>query len=232
MFILLFDIDGTLINSGGAGGAALCAALEEEFNVDRAEKVRFSGRTDRGIGSDLLRLHGIEDSPENWQRLRDGYLRRLPEYLPQRPGRILPGVSELLGELGSVPRTVMGLLTGNLRTGAEIKLQHFGLNDYFSFGGFGDEHPHRDDVAHSALAAARDALPQQAADEQIWVFGDTPLDIQCARAINARVVAVATGVEPRDELEQAGPDVLLDDLSDTQRVLEIVFGTRTNHRND
>jgi phosphoglycolate phosphatase-like HAD superfamily hydrolase len=118
----------------------------------------------------------------------------------------------------------MGLLTGNLREGAQIKLQHFGLERYFSFGGFGDVHPDRDDVAQSALDAARAALDGQSGDEQIWVFGDTPLDIRCARAIGARVLAVNTGVDSRDELERACPDVLLDDLSDTQQVLEIVEG--------
>ena len=222
MLILLFDIDGTLINTGGAGGAALRQAFQVEFAIDRPGQVQFSGRTDRGIVRNLFQLHDIPDTQENWLRVRDGYLQRLPEHLPQCNGRVLPGVEELLMRCSSAADTAVGLLTGNIRAGAQIKLEHFDLYNYFSFGGFGDDHYERDNVARAALAAAKSSTPASTNGATIWVIGDTPLDVSCARAIGANVLAVATGLHPRAELEEAEPDVLLDDLSDTEKVLEQV----------
>jgi len=222
MLILLFDIDGTLINSGGAGGAALFEAFQVEFDVERVGHVQFSGRTDRDIVRSLFQLHDVDDTFENWLRLRDGYIRRLPEHLPRCGGRVLPGVNELLVQFSSAAEVALGLLTGNVQAGARIKLEHFDLYRYFSFGGFGDDHHDRNAVAQTALTAARAANDGNVSEERIWVIGDTPLDIRCARAIGAQVLAVATGVHPRDELEEAQPDVLLDDLSNTKEVLQVL----------
>lgn len=219
MLTLLFDIDGTLINTGGAGGTALIEAFREDFGIERPASVPFSGRTDRGIGTNLFECHEIEDSTENWHRLRDGYLARLAQHLPRHQGRVLDGVSRLLTQLQSREAVAIGLLTGNLRDGARIKLSYYGIFEHFAFGGFGDEHRDRDGVA----AAARDAAMRHVNGEfdpsRVWVIGDTPLDISCARAINAKVLAVATGLHPANELAEAGPDVLLDDLSETEVVL-------------
>ncbi len=219
MLTLLFDIDGTLINTGGAGGTALIEAFREDFGVENPAKVPFSGRTDRGIGTNLFEQHGIDDSPENWQRLRDGYLARLPIHLSQRDGRVLEGVLRLLEGLQAREAVAIGLLTGNLRDGARIKLSYFGLFEHFKFGGFGDEHRDRDGVAAAALAEARQHANSTFDPARLWVIGDTPLDISCARAIDARVLAVATGLHPAGELADLRPDLILEDLSDTELVM-------------
>ena len=110
--------------------------------------------------------------------------------------------------------------TGNLHEGARIKLGFYGLDHYFPFGGFGDDHHDRDDVARDAVRAAVAHANGRSLTGPIWVIGDTPLDVACGRAIGARVLAVATGIHPREELVAAKPDVLLDDFSDTARTLE------------
>ena len=219
--ILLFDIDGTLIHTGGAGGSALRHAFQVQFGTEPGD-VPFSGRTDRGIGRSLFELHGIEDSTDNWQRLRDEYLRQLPRHLHRKTGRVLPGVRELLEWLRPRDDVWTGLLTGNLRGGADLKLDYYKLSDHFDFGGFGDHHCDRDDVARAALSAAHDAVLPDPADLPIWVIGDTPLDVRCARAIGARVLAVTTGIHPAEELAVSEPDVLFDDLSQTDSVIEVL----------
>jgi phosphoglycolate phosphatase-like HAD superfamily hydrolase len=220
MHVVLFDIDGTLVNSGGAGKAALEAALAEEFGLTLQHRVAYSGRTDRAIARDLLTLHGVDLTTDSWRRLLGGYLRRLPAALVRHPGIVLPGIAPLLERLSSRADIVLGLLTGNVREGARLKLGHFGLFHHFAFGGFGDDHFERDDVACEALAAARAHLDDPLHPERIWVVGDTPLDVRCARAIGAKVAAVATGWHPVEELEASRPDLLLTDLSDASPLLD------------
>jgi phosphoglycolate phosphatase-like HAD superfamily hydrolase len=217
MHVCLFDIDGTLVATGGAGKAAMEAALALEFGIARlVAEVPYSGRTDRAIGADLLRLHGLEASPHTWQRLAAAYLRHLPGSLARHQGRVLPGIAHLLDHLSGREDIVLGLLTGNIREGARLKLGHYNLFHYFVIGGFGDLHLCRDDVAREALAAVHGHLNGTANPDQIWVIGDTPLDIRCARAIGARVAAVATGWHSTEELAAASPDLLLPDLSDPE----------------
>jgi phosphoglycolate phosphatase-like HAD superfamily hydrolase len=214
MLVCLFDIDGTLLASGGAGKAALESAFTGEFQIKLCHQVPFSGRTDRAIMRDLFRLHGVDDTADHLQTLLQGYLQRLPACLNSHRGRILPGIQQLLNYLCARAACTVGLLTGNVRAGAKAKLGHYGLYDHFSCGGFGDHHFDRDDVAREALAAVRSEVGANVRPEQIWVIGDTPLDVRCARAIGARVAAVATGVHPLEELTAAKPDVALTDLSD------------------
>lgn len=236
MHILLFDIDGTLIHAKGAGHAAFYQTIREDFGVGEiAGGVKFSGRSDRAIASDLFRLSAIEDSAESWAKFVDGLARRLEITLPAKNGHVLPGVVELLDQLtrrGDVP---LGLLTGNVARGAEKKLRHFRLDHYFAFGSFGDEHRERDDIARAAIGithrhltdlAARNAHAAPALEElQFTVIGDTPHDVRCARAIGARAVAVATGGIDRSTLAATEPDLLLDDLSDAGPVLELIRGS-------
>src|SRR5258707_699152 len=125
MHICLFDIDGTLLNSGGAGKAAIEAALVEDFGVTLSVQVPFSGRTDRAIGRDLLRLHGVAETPDNWQRLVRGYLARLPAALNRHEGRVLPGITALVQRLSERDDVAIGLLTGNIQAGARVKLGHY-----------------------------------------------------------------------------------------------------------
>jgi phosphoglycolate phosphatase-like HAD superfamily hydrolase len=224
MRVCLFDIDGTLIQSGGAGRAAMETALRDEFGIERVSyDVAYSGRTDRAIGRDLLRHHTLDDHDANWTRLRDAYLRALPASLRRHRGKILPGVIGLLQILDARADVVMGLLTGNVQSGAHAKLLHFGLHKHFVLGGYGDHHVDRDDVAREAHAEVVRHLNGRATPDRVWVIGDTPLDIQCARAIGAGVVAVATGWHPIEELRSQSPNLVLADLSDPDPVLELMF---------
>jgi phosphoglycolate phosphatase len=210
---ILFDIDGTLIHSGGAGKAALQRALASAFALTEIhDSVDFRGRTDGAIIRDLLTMHAIAATPESQACLVASYLDHLPVTLRSRPGRVLPGVRALLDHLRGRGGTLLGLLTGNIRAGAKIKLGHFDLFDYFRCGGFGDGVVERDEVARAALAEVR-AHAQALPAEQIWVIGDTPLDVRCARAIGARAVAVGTGWHSLAELAESNPDLLLEDLS-------------------
>jgi phosphoglycolate phosphatase-like HAD superfamily hydrolase len=215
MIVCLFDIDGTLLRSGGAGKDALEEALAEQFAVRGAcDRLEFGGRTDRAIVGDLLRLARLDDTAENRERLLTAYLRHLPGCLRRRRGRVLPGVVELLERLGGRDDVAVGLLTGNGRAGAHVKLGHFGLREHFRFGGYGDQHVGRDDVAREALLDVERHLGRAADPSRVWVIGDTPHDVSCARAIGAKVVAVLTGWHGRDELVRHAPDLILDDLSD------------------
>lgn len=224
MTVLLFDIDGTLISSLGAGKAALEAALLEAFGLDRLQgTVAYSGRTDTAIGAELLALHGIEPSAANRRTLHEAYLKNLPQALRARPGRVLPGVAGLLAHLSARQDAAVGLLTGNLRRGADVKLGHYGLDRHFAFGGFGDEAHDRDEVAQAAFAAAAARLGAPPAPERVWVVGDTPLDVKCARAIGANVLAVATGLHSLEELADHRPDLLLQDLGDPEPFLARAF---------
>lgn len=221
MTACLFDIDGTLISSLGAGKAALEAALLGTFGLPRVlVNVPYSGRTDTAITTDLLRHHGIEPSHEHRTRLQDAYLRYLPQSLRQRQGKLLPGIGSLLQMLKAREHCSLGLLTGNLRRGAAIKLGHFGIDHYFSFGGYGDDHVCRDEVARAALASTHAHLGRMPLD--VWVIGDTPLDVKCARAIGAKVLAVATGLHPVEELADHRPDLLLPDLADPEPFLRLL----------
>jgi phosphoglycolate phosphatase-like HAD superfamily hydrolase len=223
MIACLFDIDGTLLASGGAGKAALESALMEEFGVTLRAHVPYSGRTDRAIMRDLFGHHDIADTPENLQKLLGGYLRRLPDSLRRHNGRILPGIHALLLDLQARPGVAVGLLTGNVRAGARAKLGYFGLYEHFAFGGFGDHHFDRDDVAREALAAVHRCVGAHCTPDRVWVIGDTPLDVRCARAIGARVAAVATGVHSYEELAASEPDLLVRDLSDPAPLLRLIL---------
>lgn len=220
MIICLFDIDGTLLSSGGAGKAALEGALTEDFGIELRAQVPYSGRTDRAIVRELLDAHDIPNTPANVDKIFTGYLKRLPEKLRTHRGRVLPGVEDLLIKLRQRPDVALGLLTGNVRAGAQAKLGYFGLFDHFPFGGFGDHHFDRDDVAREALNDVHRHLGKPVSCEQIWVIGDTPLDVRCARAIGARVIAVATGIHTLEDLAATSPDLLLADCADHGPLLE------------
>ena len=220
MKICLFDIDGTLLSSGGAGKAALESAFTEDFGVALQHHIPYSGRTDRAIMRDLFQLHDLEDTPARVEKLLAGYLARLPDSLNVRDGRVLPGILGLLDWLRNAGAYSIGLLTGNVRAGAKVKLGHYGLYQHFAFGGFGDHHYDRDDVAREALAVIRQEIDNVVPADQVWVIGDTPLDVQCARAIGARVAAVATGAHSVEQLAASKPDLVLADLSDPSRLID------------
>lgn len=229
MHVILFDIDGTLLNSGGAGQAAMEAAIAEMFGPLRAiEGISFAGRTDRGIIDDIFRYHGLPLHAEIRVQFLKTYLRHLPAELDRHPGLILPGVTEVLAHLHARSDVTLGLLTGNVLEGARRKLTHFGLHEYFDFaiGAFGDSHVCRDDVARRAWEIVR-KIPRFADSlepRQIWVVGDTPADIQCARAIGARSLAVATGVYNRSQLVAESPDMIVDQFLDAGELIDSWVG--------
>ncbi len=220
MRVLLFDIDGTLLNSGGAGQAAMEDALESAFGVTApTDGIPVAGRTDRAITTDMLKFHNIPITQDNWQLLYEHYLSRLPQHLESRGGLILPGVVNLLDQLAAEASCFLGLLTGNFRRGAELKLGHFQLSHHFRCGGYGDHHHDRDDVAREAKQDALQTLGRTEHDD-VWVIGDTPNDVKCGRAIGAKVVAVATGHYTSDELRRTQPDYLFESFTDVATVVE------------
>jgi phosphoglycolate phosphatase-like HAD superfamily hydrolase len=222
MLVCLFDIDGTLLSSGGAGKAAMERALHTEFDVPATSGgTPFSGRTDRAIARDLFALHGIPESATTWQRFLSAYLSHLPASLSSHRGAVLPGIVALLEHLAKRDGAIVGLLTGNVREGARVKLGHYGIYEHFAFGGFGDHHLERNDVARDALTAVRNHAGMPIAPDRIWVIGDTPLDVRCARCIGARAVAVATGYHSAPALAEEKPDLVLNDLSDPQPLLDL-----------
>lgn len=217
--VLLFDIDGTLIDSSGAGGGALLRAIEIEFQVSGVQPVPLHGRTDLGIMSELLENHNIPASLENIQRLSRLYFENLPAELRRRGGTSLPGVPELLIHLSRLSQCRVGLLTGNMPRSAQLKLEHFGLWSHFEFGIFGDVAAHRPDLARPALQSIEKHVASGIPPENIVIIGDTPLDIELARTMQVRSLAVCTGGFSASELLSAGAWRVVDNLSDTQRIV-------------
>jgi len=222
MNVLLFDIDGTLLYSGGSGLVALRLAFAEVFEQAPPETVDTAGRTDRAIAGDFFRVHAIEDSFANWQRFCEAYVRHLAEQLPLREGYLLPGVETCLKDMAARDNVAMGLLTGNVVEGARLKLEHFDIYRHFRFGGFGADHRERTSVAQDALNAARHTVDGKFSADRVWVIGDTPNDIRCARAIGAKAVAVATGIHDKRDLADESPDLLLDDLRQAEQLLDLL----------
>jgi phosphoglycolate phosphatase-like HAD superfamily hydrolase len=212
--LILFDIDGTLVHTGGAGVKAFARAFATEFEIgDGTRHLKFAGRTDSGLVREMFQANGLPPTRENFRRFFDTYVFWLDHFLQSSVGGIFPGVREFLHEAAGLPaRPAFGLLTGNIRLGAELKLRRFGLWDWFQTGGFGDDHEDRDQVAMVARHRACRMLNTDLRGDQIVVVGDTPLDIKCGRAIGARVIAVATGGVTNAELRAHQPDWLVENL--------------------
>ena len=220
MKICLFDIDGTLITTGGAGKLAFLQTLQEAFDIDAIDPgVPFAGRTDRGIVADLFDHFNIAQNHRNWIRFTDVYLRLLPGCLASCAGKVLPGIKLFLEKIAQHPDIKLGLLTGNMADGASIKLRHYGLDHYFDFGGFGDQHTERDLVAQQALRATHQRWGQSVMGEQIFVIGDTPADIRCGKAIGANTVGVCTGKYSAKELKTEAAKLVIEDFT----VADILF---------
>jgi phosphoglycolate phosphatase-like HAD superfamily hydrolase len=223
--LILWDIDGTILHSGGAGMKALEAALEDVFGVSGSlAGIDFAGRTDPWIIRQIFARFGLEDSPENRSRYIDGYIARLPAILGKSQARILPGVAKILGRAAGHPTVVQGLLTGNLRRGAETKLRFHGLWDFFPIGAFADDSEVRNELGPHALRRAAGHWGLEFACERVWIVGDTPHDIACARAIGARALAVATGSSKVAELAGHDPDAVLESLDDTEAFWRAIGG--------
>jgi phosphoglycolate phosphatase len=212
--LVLFDIDGTLIRTAGAGVKAFAKVFSSEFNAaDGFERLKFAGRTDLSLVREFFSFHQIPPTAENFERFFDRYVFWLDHILLQSTTTACPGVRELIRGLQALPQPpLLGLLTGNIRLGAEIKLRHLDLWDVFKTGAFGDDHEERGQIAAIARQRGSRILGRDLAGGEVLVIGDTPLDVRCARAIEAKCLAVATGSHPLAELEQHQPDWAVKDL--------------------
>lgn len=221
-FLLLWDIDGTLIASGGAGMIALESALRRVFGLEGSlADIDFAGRTDTWIMRAVFKKFGLDPSPENFARFFEGYASELPTALRNPRARVLPGVREILRAAAGHGAIAQGLLTGNMRRGAQLKLEHHGLWQHFDFGAFGDDSEFRNDLGPHALRRALERHGIQFPAANVWVIGDTPHDIACGKIIGARTLGVATGSATLEELASHGPTAALHDLSDTNAVLRL-----------
>jgi phosphoglycolate phosphatase len=221
--VVLFDIDGTLVRTGRAGARGMNAAFERLYGVAGAlDKVSLAGRTDRAIVNQVLREIGHDATDEAVATLRDAYLEHLGTELakPVAGAEVLPGVARVLDALETRDDIAVGLLTGNFERGAAIKLGYFQLWSRFGFGAFGDAHVNRRDLVPIARAQAARAGAGDIPVHRVVVIGDTPLDVDCARAHGARSVGVATGPFSRTELAAAEADLALDTLEDADQLLQ------------
>jgi phosphoglycolate phosphatase-like HAD superfamily hydrolase len=222
--IFLFDIDLTLIHTNGAGGAAIRDVFRDRFGVaDALERMRVDGMVDHDIFTRILGPHGPDEAGMLYAAVKSAYIERLRSTVVERNGRILPGVTALLDALSGERDTGLGLATGNFREAARVKLDHFGLWERFVNGGFGDHTTDRAEVVAHALDGVARAVGTVPDAARTVVIGDTPRDIEAAKAAGARVLAVATGFYTVDELRQHEPDVVMEDLSDTPSVLDFLL---------
>jgi phosphoglycolate phosphatase-like HAD superfamily hydrolase len=205
MIVLFWDIDGTLLSTARAGMFAWEDALREVTGRDFDHNaIRTAGLTDYQIAKQTLELIGVAEDPALVERFLRRYEELLPAALPRRQGRVLDNVREILEHLRDARADVRSyLLTGNTRAGARAKLSHYRLSEFFSDGAFAEDVGARATIAVRALELARRAGP--VGEETIFVIGDTPHDIECAKPIGAKTIAVATGGYSVEELRPHGP---------------------------
>jgi phosphoglycolate phosphatase-like HAD superfamily hydrolase len=220
--LYLWDIDGTLINSGGAGSAAMRQAFEALWKRDDGfANIEFSGRTDYAIFRGVSRAagHADEDFAANMKRFKPAYFRRLPAMLHSKSGRILPAVESVLTELAQDDRATQALGTGNYRTGARLKLRHYGLEGYFDFrgAGFGDKTDDRPTMIGDAVRSANRIYGRH---HTVFVIGDTQHDVEAAKLNGLVAIAVCTGTASAEELAHAGADIVLPDLNEALKHLK------------
>ena len=227
MRLILFDIDGTLLRDGIAAKIAFARALRDTYQTaGPIEGFRFAGMTDPECVTEIMRLAGVDE--RTILARRDECLRRYVELLAvevreHQDAHLYPGVRELLERLNKLDSVLVGLLTGNVLQGAQLKLRRWNLEPYFRFGAFGDDHENRAVLAQIALEKARAVSGRAFSGSETTVIGDTPKDIACARAIGARAVAVATGSISKEALAACDPDALLDSFEDHERALRALF---------
>lgn len=223
--ILLFDIDQTLLYTGGAGGLAMRRAFLQLYGIeDGFKRVEYSGRTDWSILRQAMEHHDMLNGDEDTfarelPRFQQAYYKLLEGTLVEKEGYTLPGVPELLAAVAERGEVRRGLATGNFRQAAHMKLRFFGLDGFLSEGGFGDDAEQR-----ARLVAVAIERVANGARGDVWVIGDTALDIEAAHANDALALGVATGPMSVEELLASGADAAVADLSDTASVLAILLG--------
>jgi len=231
MKLVLFDIDGTILLSAGAGKRAFNRALIDIFGSTGPDDHPFGGKTDPQIARELMRMegHGDEHIDDRMTALLDRYVGYLHEELATGAAdmRVMPGIRELLDALDARDDAIVGLLTGNHIAGARAKLAAAGIDiDRFRVGAFGSDHEVRGELPRVAQQRAREQLGVDVAGSDVVVIGDTPADIDCGRAIGARAIAVATGHHSVEELASHRPAAVFEDLSHTADVINAIMNTR------
>ncbi len=216
--LVLFDIDGTLIRSGGAGVRAFERTFAEVFGLpETTRRLKFAGRTDMSLVREGLTLHGVEPNEANFQKFFANYPGFLEELLQTCKGGVCEGIRELIRQLETVPeKPTLGLLTGNIRRGAELKLSYYNLWHHFETGAFADDHEDRNCIAAVAQKRGAEILGRTLKGEEIVVIGDTPHDITCGQSIGAKVLAVGTGEYGKTELEKCNPSWAIDHVGQTE----------------
>ena len=225
MKLLLFDIDGTLIHSGGAGKRAMERSFGKVFGIPHGLRdISLMGRTDPAILKEALEKRNLPWSEAGAERFREYYFFYLDEELeiPNADKRIYPGVQPLLAAFDEKPDVELGLLTGNWRYGAFLKLRSFGIEGYFPFGAYADDSEDRNQLVPVAMERFKRQHGAGISPNDVYVIGDTPLDIGCAKPHNCRTVAVATGGHSMERLAEFQPDFLFSDLTDLNGVLRIL----------
>jgi phosphoglycolate phosphatase-like HAD superfamily hydrolase len=228
MKLVLFDIDGTILWSDGAGRRAMTEALTHVFGGAGPTEYRYDGKTDLQIVRDLMRLDGHADDAidAGLEAITARYLEGLERELASagHHARVLDGIPELLDALEARDDVVLGLLTGNVREGAGLKLRAVGIDpDRFRVSAFGSDHHHRPELPAVAQCRARELLGVDVPACDMVVIGDTPADIECARAAGARSIAVATGRYSVDELASHAPTAVFESLADTGAVIQTIL---------
>jgi phosphoglycolate phosphatase-like HAD superfamily hydrolase len=227
--LVLFDIDGTILLTSGAGRRAMVAAISEEVDVaDRLSRIRFDGKTDPQIVTELLAAAGepIAPSPERITVICRRYVELLSQELahPETQTTVMPGVRPLLARLEEEEGVVLGLLTGNVAGGATLKLQAAGIDPArFRVGAFGSDSAHRPDLPPIAVARASRYFGREVSGDEVIIIGDTPADIACGECISARALAVATGGYTVSDLQACRPYAVFEDLSNTDGVMNSIL---------
>ena len=226
MYLILFDIDGTLCLTGRAGWRAMNRACADVLETDNPmTAVEFAGRTDWSILRDIMTKHDRPLDAGMLAHLRGRYVEYLQQEIHQRGTGVkdvMPGIRPLLDELQRREDVALALLTGNFIEGARIKLEYFDLWKYFPCGAFGGDSANRNDLVPVALSRARESGIVNGHPSQVLVVGDTPNDIECALVAGATPVGVATGGFSVDDLRAAGAELVYPDLSDTDAFLRLL----------